>query len=52
MNNLKDNSPADLARLKFLWNEWNKANIDPAFKGLIHTPAWRKKRGRAASQNK
>lgn len=47
-NNIRDHSPEDVARLKTLWNEWNKSNIDPVFKGLIHTPAWQKKREQAA----
>jgi hypothetical protein len=40
--------PEDVARLKSLWKDWNKSNIDPVFKGLIHTPAWQKKREQAA----
>jgi hypothetical protein len=30
-----------------LWENWNKSNVDPVFKGLIHTPAWKKKRNQA-----
>jgi len=46
--NIRDQTPKDVARLKSLWNDWNKSNIDPVFKGLIHTPAWQKKREQAA----
>jgi arylsulfatase A-like enzyme len=46
--NIRDQSPEDVARLKSLWKDWNKSNIDPVFKGLIHTPAWQKKRDQAA----
>jgi len=37
--NIRDQSPENVARLKSLWKDWNKSNIDPVFKGLIHTPA-------------
>ena len=46
--NIRDQSPENVARLKSLWKDWNKSNIDPVFKGLIHTPAWQKKRDQAA----
>ncbi|MDF1712139.1 MAG: sulfatase-like hydrolase/transferase [Akkermansiaceae bacterium] len=46
--NIRDQTPEDVARLKSLWKDWNKSNIDPVFKGLIHTPAWQKKRDQAA----
>ena len=49
--NIRDQSPDDVSRLKKLWNNWNKKNINPIFKGLIHTPAWQKKREQAAKKN-
>jgi hypothetical protein len=45
--NIRDQSPEEISRLKMLWENWNKSNIDPVFKGLIHTPAWQKKRNQA-----
>ena len=47
--NIRDQSPDDVARLKSLWDEWNKPNIDPVFKGLIHLPGW-KDRGKKKEQ--
>ena len=48
--NLRDRSPDDVSRLKQLWNQWNQANIDPTFMGLIHTPEWEKKRTKSPQQ--
>jgi arylsulfatase A-like enzyme len=45
--NIRDQSPEEISQLKMLWKNWNKSNIDPVFKGLIHTPAWQKKRNQA-----
>ena len=46
--NIRDKSPEDVTRLKTLWKDWNKSNIDPVFKGLIHTAAWQKKQNQTA----
>ena len=45
--NIRLESPEEANRLERLWQDWNKSNIDPIFKGLIHTPAWLKKRSQA-----
>ena len=52
-DNILDQSSEELAKLKGLWNDWNKDNIDPVFLGLIHTEAWKKrsKKTKAGKEN-
>ena len=52
-DNILDQSSEELAKLKGLWNDWNKDNIDPVFLGLIHTEAWmkRSKKTKAGKEN-
>ena len=42
----KKKSPGIAARLERLRTEWNAQLIEPVFKGLIHTEAWKRRRER------
>lgn len=49
-NSILEESPDQLMELQELWDNWNKANIDPVFLGLIHTEQWKKRTRKAKAK--
>ena len=45
-SNILEESPEEPVKLRGLWNDRNKDNIDPVFLGLIHTEKWKEKSGK------